>query len=345
MTDRARRLAATLEEPLLVTNLVNVRYLTGFQSSNAALLVDPGGSVQLFTDFRYREAASAVEGIELVETKRALLKDLSARLRGPVAVEATDITYAGFQTLGSDGLEVIPRTGLVEALRAVKDETEVETLRRACAITDRVFERLAQERFVGRTERDIAWRLAELFHDEGADAIAFEIVASGPNGAKPHSRATHRVIGSGETVTIDTGCIVDGYTSDCTRTFATGDLDGDLREAYDVCLAAQETALESIRAGMSGVDADATARRVVEQSSFAGLFGHGLGHGLGLDVHEDPRMSTESDDVLAPGNVVTVEPGIYLPGRGGIRIEDDVVVRDGGIENMTKLTKQLVTVA
>jgi Xaa-Pro aminopeptidase len=345
MNNRVERLAATLEEPLLVTNLVNVRYLTGFQSSNAALLVDPGGTVQLFTDFRYREAASAVEGVELVETKRSLLQDLSTRLRGPVGVEATDVTYAGFQTLGSGGLALVPRTGLVEALRAVKDETELEALRRACAITDRVFERLAQEPFVGRTERDIAWRLAELFHEEGADAMAFEIVASGPNGAKPHSRPTDRVIGSGETVTIDTGCIVDGYTSDYTRTFATGDLDGDLRDAYDVCRAAQEAALESIRAGMSGVDADATARRVVEESSFAGLFGHGLGHGLGLDVHETPRMSTESDDVLAPGNVVTVEPGIYLPGRGGIRIEDNVVVRDGGIENMTKLTKQLTIVA
>jgi len=346
MTDRVQRLAATLEEPLLVTNLVNVRYLTGFDSSNAALLVDPGGTVQLYTDFRYREAASAVEGVELVETKRSLLVDLSSRLSGPVGVEATDISYAGFQTLGGQGLELVPRTGLVEALRAVKDETELEALRRACSITDRVFERLAQEQFVGRTERDIAWRVTELFHEEGADAIAFEsIVASGPNGAKPHARASDRVIGAGETVTIDTGCLVDGYTSDYTRTFATGDLDGELREAYDVCLAAQAAALDSIQAGMSGVDADASARRVVEESSFAGLFGHGLGHGLGLDVHETPRMSTESDDVLVPGNVVTVEPGIYLPGRGGIRIEDDVVVRDGGIENMTKLTKQLVTVS
>jgi Xaa-Pro aminopeptidase len=346
MTDRVQRLAATLQEPLLVTNLVNVRYLTGFQSSNVALFVEPGGAVQLFTDFRYREAASAVEGVELVETKRSLLKDLASRLRGRVGVEATDISYAGFQLLGSEGLDLVPRTGLVEALRAVKDETELDALRRACAISDRVFERLAQEEFVGHAERDIAWRITELFHDEGADAMAFEsIVASGPNGAKPHARATDRVIGAGETVTIDTGCLVDGYTSDYTRTFATGDLEGDLRDAYGVCLAAQETALESIRAGLSGVDADASARRVVEESPFAGLFGHGLGHGLGLDVHETPRMSTESDDVLVPGNVVTVEPGIYLPGRGGIRIEDDVVVRDGGIENMTKLTKQLVTVS
>src|SRR5436305_4029004 len=240
MTDRVQRLAATLEEPLLVTNLVNVRYLTGFDSSNAAVLVDPGGTVQLYTDFRYREAASAVEGVELVETKRSLLLDLSSRLSGTVGVEATDISYAGFQTLGGKGLKLVPRTGLVEALRAVKDETELEALRRACAITDRVFERLAQEQFVGRTERDIAWRVTELFHEEGADAIAFEsIVASGPNGAKPHARASDRVIGAGETVTIDTGCLVDGYTADYTRTFATGDLDRELPEAYAGCLPAQ----------------------------------------------------------------------------------------------------------
>jgi Xaa-Pro aminopeptidase len=343
---RTERLAANLDEPLLVTNPQNVRYLVGFQSSNAALLVDPSGSVQLFTDFRYREAARAVDGVELVETKRALLKDLAMRLSGRVAVEAAHITYAGYRTLADGGLDVLPRTGAVEELRAVKDETEIAAIRRACAISDRVFARLGEERFVGRTERDLAWRIAELFHDEGADGPAYEtIVASGTNGAKPHGRASDRVIGEGETVTIDAGCLVDGYFSDYTRTFATGELDGELREAYDVCLQAQEAALGSIRAGMTGVDADATARRVVEESPFAGLFGHGLGHGLGLDLHEDPRMSTESEDVLAPGNVVTVEPGIYVPGRGGIRIEDDVVVRDGGIENLTGVTKRLVTVA
>jgi Xaa-Pro aminopeptidase len=341
---RVERLRAALEEPLLVTNPVSVRYLSGFKSSNAALLVD-GDRVRLFADFRYAEAARAVAGVEFEETARALLKDLARRLSGRIGFEADFVSYSGWETLRSGSVEPVPRSGLVERLRAVKDEEELDTIRRACAITDRAYERLAGERFVGRTERDVAWTLAELFHDEGAHDAAFEpVVASGPNAARPHGRATEREIRAGETVVIDSGCTIDGYSSDYTRTFATGPLDDELKEAYAICLQAQEAALSGIRAGLTGVEADGIARGVVDGSRFAGLFGHGLGHGLGLQVHEAPRMSTESSDTLAAGNVVTVEPGIYLPGRGGIRIEDDVAVTGDGIENMTALRKDLVEV-
>jgi Xaa-Pro aminopeptidase len=341
---RIQRLREALEEPLLVTNGVNIRYLTGFSSSNAALLVEPD-RFQLFSDFRYAEAAGAVEGVEFEETKRALLRDLSERLSGRVGFEADYVSYSGWQTLGSGAVEPVPRSGLVEALRAVKDEGELDALRRACRITDRVYERLADERFVGRTERDVAWKIAELFHDEGAHRVGFEtIVASGTNAARPHARATDRKIEARETVVVDAGCTIDGYSSDYTRTFATGPLDDELKEAYAICLQAQEAALSGIRAGLTGVEADGIARGVVDGSRFAGLFGHGLGHGLGLQVHEAPRMSTESSDTLAAGNVVTVEPGIYLPRRGGIRIEDDVLVTGDGIENMTALRKDLVEV-
>jgi Xaa-Pro aminopeptidase len=341
---RVDRLRPLLEEPLLVTNPTNILYLTGFQTSNGALLVEPE-RVRLFTDFRYAEAARAVEGVEFELTKRALLRDISERLSGPIGFEAAAVSYSGYETLAAGNVEPVARAGLVESLRAVKDEDELAAIKRACEITDRMFERLAGETFIGRSERDVAWRIQELFHEEGGEGLAFEsVVASGPNAARPHSRAGEREIRPGETVIVDTGCSVGGYVSDYTRTFATGPLDGELTEAYAVTLTAQQAGLEAIRAGVNGVDADAAARRVVEESHFAGMFGHGLGHGLGLEVHEAPRLSSESTDTLVPGNVVTVEPGIYLEGRGGIRIEDNVVVRDGGIDNLTNLRKDLITV-
>jgi Xaa-Pro aminopeptidase len=340
---RIDRLRASLEEPLLVTNPTNIYYLYGFKSSNAALLVEQE-SVRLFTDFRYAEAARSVEGVEFQETKRALLWDLAGRLSGRIGFEADYVSYAGWETLGSGAIEPVPRRGLVERLRAVKDEHELATIRRACELTDRMFERLVEEPFVGRKERDVAWTIVQIFHEEGAE-VAFEsIVASGPNAARPHARAGEREIRAGETVVIDTGCTVDGYSSDYTRTFVTGPVDGVVKEAYEVVLAAQQAGLETIRAGIAGVDADAAARRVVDETAFAGMFGHGLGHGLGLEVHEAPRMSTESTDTLATGNVVTVEPGVYLEGRAGIRIEDDVAVTNGGIENFTGFRKDLISV-
>ena len=345
MNDRIARLRESLEEPLLVTNPTNVVYLVGFQSSNTVLLVD-GERVQLFTDFRYLEAARAVDGVEVVQTKRAILADLAGRLSGAVGVEAATLSYAQVETLRGGGIEVVPRAGLVERLRAVKDASELDAIRRACRITDRVYEKLSDVRFIGRTERDVSWDVTRLFHEEGGEGLAFEtIVGSGPTGSRPHARAGDREIGRGELVVIDAGCTVDGYASDYTRTFSTGPVDEDAREAYAVVLAAQETALETIRAGLQAIEVDGAARKVIEESRFAGTFGHGLGHGLGLDVHEDPRMSTETTDVLAAGNVVTVEPGVYVEGRFGVRIEDDVVVTPAGIENLTGFTKDLLDVS
>jgi Xaa-Pro aminopeptidase len=343
---RIARLRESLEEPLLVTNGTNVVYLVGFESSNAALLVDPE-RVQLFTDFRYIQAARAVEGVEVVQTKRGVIGELAQLLNGTVGFEAATLAYAQVETLRAGGLDLIPRTGLVEALRAVKDAGELDSLRRACGIADRVFERLAAEvRFTGRTELDVSWDVTRLFHEEGGEGLAFEsIVGSGPTGSRPHAHAGDRVIGKGELVVVDAGCTVDGYASDYTRTFATGPLDGEAQEAYAVVLEAQRVGLETIRAGVAAIDVDSAARAVVEASPFAGMFGHGLGHGLGLDVHEEPRMSTETSDILEPGNVVTVEPGVYVEGKFGVRIEDDVVVTADGIENLTALRKDLIEVA
>lgn len=342
MNDRIVRLRAELEQPLLVSHPTNVFYLTGFSSSNTMLLVEPE-RVRLFTDFRYIDAARAVEGVEVTETRRDVIGHLGELISGPIGFEATTLSYVQARRLDN----AVPTEGVVERLRAVKDENELAAIRRACAITDRMFERLSSEvQFVGRTERDVAWDIARLYHEEGAAVPAFaSIVGSGPTGSRPHARAGERKIGPGELIVIDTGCVVDGYSSDCTRTFATGSVNGQAEEAYAVVLAAQEAALGAIRAGLPGVEADAVARRIVDDTEFAGMFGHGLGHGLGLDVHELPRMSTETTDVLAPGNVVTVEPGIYVSGQFGVRIENDVVVTADGIEDLTGFRKDWIEVS
>ncbi|HYX76523.1 MAG TPA: Xaa-Pro peptidase family protein [Gaiellaceae bacterium] len=344
MSSRIDRLRESLQEPLLVTNGVNVRYLTGFSSSNAALLVEPD-RVRLFTDFRYLEAARTLEGVEVVETRRHLISALSELLHGRVGFEPYALSYAEWDILGESGLDLVPRHGLVEALRAVKDEGELNAIRRAGEITSQAYERFADETFVGRTERELAWRLDDLFRELGADAPAFEtIVASGPNGARPHARPTTRRVEAGETVVIDAGAMVDGYNADCTRTFATGPLPDELKNAYAVTLEGQLAGLEAVSAGVTGIDADTAARVVIEDAGLGEQFGHGLGHGVGLDVHEAPRLSRESSDTLHAGNVVTVEPGVYLEGLGGIRIEDLVIVTDGEPEILTPFTKDLVEV-
>jgi Xaa-Pro aminopeptidase len=346
VNDRVDRLRQSLEEPLLVSAAANIRYLIGFSSSNAALLVEPD-RLRIFSDFRYSSAGKALErdGLEFVEVSRNLYAGLADLLEGRIGFEADAVTYAEYETLAGGGLELVARRGLVEALRAVKDESELEAIRGAAAITSEAYQLFAQERFTGRTERDLAWRLDGLFHELGARGPAFEtIVAGGPNAALPHGRPTEREIGPGETVVIDAGAVVDGYCSDCTRTFVTGPLPERLDQAYAVCREAQRAGLDAVGAGTSGVDADAAARAVIDKAGFGEQFGHGLGHGVGIDVHEAPRLSKTSDDTLAAGNVVTVEPGIYLPGEGGIRIEDLVIVTDDGPEILTSFTKDLVTV-
>jgi len=343
--ERLEALRRAIEEPLLVTNGVNVRYLVGFSSSNAALFVEPD-RVRLFSDFRYAESARAVEGVEFVETKRSLVAALAELLEGQVGFEADAVSYSSWEVLCAGGLELVPRRGLVEALRAVKDESELHAIRRAGAITSDGYARFAEESFVGQTERELAWRLDDLFRELGAEGPAFEtIVASGPNSAKPHARPTDRRVEAGETVVIDSGAMVDGYNADCTRTFATGPLPDELKAAYAATLEGQLAGLDAVRAGATGVGADAAARDKIEAAGLGDKFGHGLGHGVGLEVHEAPRLSRESSDTLAPGNVVTVEPGVYLEGVGGIRIEDLMIVTGGEPEVLTPFGKDLITVS
>ncbi len=346
MTARLNALSERLDAPLLVTNLTNVFYLTGFDSSNAAVLVEPGGQATLYTDFRYIESAQEVAGVEVRLAKRGLMQDVGELLKGKVQFEADVLPYVEWERLQAGGAKLVPTSGLVDEVRAVKDAEEVVKLSRSAKIADRGLEALTAETWVGRSERELAWRLRELLHAHGADELSFEsIVASGENGARPHAHPTDKIVDRGTLVTVDWGVRVDGYCSDCTRTFSTGRLPDRLREAYDVCLDAQQHACENIKAGLTGVEADALARDRIEAAGLGEEFGHGLGHGVGIAVHEAPRLSTESTDTLAAGHCVTIEPGIYLPGLGGVRIEDLAIVRDDGVDLLTSFPKELIEVS
>jgi Xaa-Pro aminopeptidase len=323
---------------------VNVRYLTGFESTNAALLVEPDRAV-LFSDFRYAERAREVEGAEFEETKRYMYSDLPALLPPRVVFEADAMTYANYDQLRRGGLELEPRRGLVESLRSVKEPEELDLIRQATEVTNKAYELLVEEQFSGRTEKELAWRMEELFHDCGADGIAFPVdIAAGPTAASPHAVSGERVVEEGDLVLVDAGAVVDGYCSDCTRTYAVGDVSDSLRQVYELVREAQQAGLDAVRPGVSGRDADAAARAVIADAGYGENFGHGLGHGLGLLVHEAPALRPESDEVLAAGHVVTVEPGIYLSGVAGVRIEDLVVVTDDGAEVLTSIPKELAAV-
>jgi Xaa-Pro aminopeptidase len=345
VTARINRLRELLGgRRMLVTNPVSVRYLTGFVSSNGALRIDAEG-VTLYTDFRYAEAARGVGGVEFVETARFVLGDLARVLDGSWVIESDHLTVSQAACLRAGGLELEAERALVESLRAVKDEQELEALRRACAASDRAIERLAEGSFVGRAEAELAWDLERFLREAGAGGLAFGVaVASGPNGALPHAEPGGRRIGPNELVVVDWGCVVEGYCSDCTRTFATGDLDDEAARVYELVRAVQARALDAVRAGAAGRDIDEVSRAPIREAGYGEAYGHGLGHGVGLAVHEAPALRPESGDTLAVANVVTVEPGVYLPGRLGVRIEDLVAVTADGCEVLTHFTKELSAV-
>ena len=351
---RIERLAALLEEPLLVAgppNVVggqaNVRYLTGLESSNAAVLVEPDASATLYADFRYAARAGEVEGVTFVQTARSLLPAVGELLAGRrIAFEEAHLPFAGFRALQEAGVDPVPTIGLVESLRAVKDDDEIAAMRRAGALSDEIFGALAKERFTGRTERELAWWVERSFREAGAEGVSFPtVVAAGETGASPHAVPGDRVLEDGILVTVDAGCVLDGYCSDCTRTFPVGAVPDRLAWIHALCLEAQLAGLAAVGPGVRARDADAAGRTPIEAASLGWAFGHGLGHGVGIEIHEGPVLRPESEDVLEPGNVVTVEPGIYLPGEGGVRIEDLVLVTTDGCERLTQFPKELITVS
>ena len=352
---RLQRLAVLLDEPLLVAGppyvlggQANVRYLSGLQSSNSAVLVEPDGSATLYTDFRYANRARSLDGVDVTEVARGLIPAVGALLSGRrIQFEEQHLPHALYRALVEAGVDAVPSSGLVEGLRAVKDTEEIAIMRRASALSDEVFAALANERFSGRSEKELAWWIERNFRERGADGVSFEaVVAAGATAETPHAMPGDDPIEPGVLVTIDAGCVVDGYCSDCTRTFAVGDVSERLQELHALCLEAQLAGLAAVAPGVHGRDADAASRTLIEAAGLGHAYGHGMGHGVGLQIHEAPTLRPESEDVLAVGNVVSVEPGIYLPEEGcGVRIEDLVVVREDGAERFTQFTKELLTVA
>ena len=333
---------------LLVTNLVNVRYLTGFTGTNGACIVSSDERLFL-TDFRYVEQArSQVQGYERVEAGRDMVADLAGRLRGRAGFDDAHMTVELHRKLGekvAEGVELVSAGGLVERLREVKDELELDAIRAAAEIANEAYEELRERGLAGRTERDVALTLTRSLEDRGAEGASFPaIVAAGPHGALAHAVPRDVEIPGGTLVVIDMGAQVDGYCSDCTRTLATGPLEDGALEVYELVRRAQDEALRAVRAGASCKAVDAVARDVIEAAGHGERFGHGLGHGVGLEVHEAPRLAKTAEGELRAGNVVTVEPGVYVPGELGVRIEDLVVVTDGEPEVLTAFPKELVTI-
>jgi Xaa-Pro aminopeptidase len=348
MRGRGDRLAGLLAERrldrMLVTDLVNVRYLTGFGGTNGACVC--GEDLRLFlTDFRYTERAVAeVEGWEVVTVESDWLAGIAEPLRGRVGFEDDHLSVRLLKRLEeklAEGVEPVPAGGTVEKLRRVKDAEELAAIAAASELADGVWRWSLERGLAGRTEREVARAAEARIRELGADPSFPAIVAAGPNGALPHAEPGERKIGRGELVVFDMGAKLDGYCSDGTRTFATGEPGEEARVVYEVVREAQAAALAAVVAGVGGEALDTVAREVIEAAGHGERFGHGLGHGVGLEVHEAPRVSQRSEDVLGPGEVVTIEPGVYQPGRLGVRIEDLVVVTEEGCRNLSGLPKDL----
>lgn len=352
MSTRVERVAAAVQErgldALVVTHLPNVRWLTGFTGTNGAAVVGRDARM-FFTDFRYVEqAAEQVRDFDRVRAGRDLLGDLAGHLSGGrigfedewLSVKA----HSGLTKAVAGRIELVPASGVVEAQREVKDESELAAIRAACQLADQAYESLVERGIDGRSERQIATDLELLMFSLGAEERSFPaIVASGGHAALPHAEPRDLPVVDGSFMIVDMGCVVDGYCSDCTRTFAIGAVDDRAREVYELVARAQSEALAAVRPDAECRAVDSVAREVIEAAGHGEHFGHGLGHGVGLVVHEGPRLAQTATGTLRAGNVVSVEPGVYLPGEMGVRIEDLVVVTDDGAEILTGFPKHLIT--
>ena len=359
--ERAERLAALVAgeglDQLMVGDLVhptetgraagaNLRWLTRFTGTSGLALVGAGERV-FFTDFRYVERAEREVGtaFERATVERGLIPDAVKRLRGRVGYDDAETSVknlARIRELAPQGVELVAASGLVERLRRTKDQSELRSIGEAARLADEVYEWIYDRGVVGRSEREIMLTAHQRLRELGAEDPAFPaIVGAGPNSALPHHDSSERVVERGEFLLIDMGAIVDGYCSDCTRTVATGQVNGEASEIYELVRSAQEAGLAAISAGVGSTEADAAARDPIDAAGYGERFGHGLGHGVGLEVHEAPRLSRKSEETLQAGDVVSVEPGVYLPRRFGVRIEDLVTVTEEGYRNLSGVPKGL----
>jgi Xaa-Pro aminopeptidase len=340
-------------DALVVSGEVNLRWTTGFTGTNGFALV--GDDVRVFlTDFRYVEQAEAEvnAGFTRRRGERDLLGDIRGALpeRRPLKLGFDDAqmsvrTHAKLGELVGEEIELVAAGGMVEDLRAVKDADELALVRTAARIADEALREVLDDGLAGRTERAVARALEDAIRDRDGEPSFPSIVAAGPHGALPHAEPRDVEIPEGTLVVVDWGARYQGYCSDCTRTLATGELDGEARDVYDLVLRAQRAGLQAVKAGPAGKEVDAVARTLIDEAGHADEFGHGLGHGVGLEVHEAPTLSKRGEQHLAAHNVVTVEPGVYLPGRFGVRIEDLAIVTEDGTEVLSSLAKELTVVA
>jgi Xaa-Pro aminopeptidase len=350
---RADRVQAALREreldALLVTHLVNVRWLTGFTGTNGVAVVTADGARRFLTDFRYVERAEAeVDDFDRERGGRDLLADAAKELTGRVGFEDNHLPVRTWERLTEsvgEGVELVGARAMLEDLRAVKEPAELDAIRAAARLADEVVTAVVVEGgLAGRTERAVARAFERELRERDAELSFPPIIAAAEHGALPHAEPRDVEIPGDTLVVVDFGALLDGYCSDCTRTFATGDVADGAREVYELVERAQAAALEAVRPGASCKAVDAVARTMIDEAGHGEHFGHGLGHGVGLEVHEEPRLTANAEGELEPGNVVSVEPGVYLAGDVGVRIEDLVAVTPDGHEVFSSLPKALTRV-
>ncbi len=345
-----RKFAEKEIDAMFVTQSENRRYLSGFDGSAGFLIISAKKAV-LATDFRYTEQAVAeAPDFEILRIANnindwfpGLIREMGIKRPG---FEAGDISY-NFHRQLNEALkkkkvraDLIPVEGLVESVRAVKEPGEIELIKKAAAITDTAYESVVKNIKPGVTEKQVAWELEKSLREKGSQSLPFDIiVASGPRAALPHAKPSERVIEDGDPVVIDMGARYGGYASDLTRTVCAGTADGTFKNVYNTVLKAQRAAIAIISKGITGKEADRAAREIIEKAGYGEAFGHSLGHGVGMAPHELPRLGPNSEDMFTEGMVFTVEPGIYISGWGGVRIEDTVVLEKGKARQITRAVK------